>query len=164
MLNVRMGAFQRGAGQGFSPLSLSVNSGPHPKGKCLRDPQKGPTAIVKAPFRNLPFFLSFFFPLQRRLRLVALFGCLYSNNDYFFIQCEYSWPAFSRVFLHFPCSSLSAPTPSVPCLLLRRHVSVSLAAFRLFKGTVHSTRVIFKRFVNFGNSIRCIFFSLIYKL
>lgn len=59
MLNVRMGAFQREAGQGFSPLSLSVNSGPHPKGKCLRDPQKGATATVKAPFRNLSFFFSF---------------------------------------------------------------------------------------------------------
>lgn len=35
---------------------------------------------------------------------------------------------------------------------------VNLAAFRLLKGTVHSTRVLtLKRFVKFGSSIRCIF-------
>lgn len=42
---------------------------------------------------------------------------------------------------------------------------VNLAACRLLKGTVHSTRVLtLKRFVKFGSSIRCIFFPLIYKL
>lgn len=106
--------------------------------------------------------LYFFLFFQRRLRLVALSGCLYSNNDYFYIQCEYPWPAFPRLSPPSPVPLFQPPHTLCALLVSETLCLISLAAFRLFKGTVHSTRVIFKRFVNFGSSIRCIF-SLIYK-
>lgn len=72
-------------------------------------------------------------------------------------------PSVSNV-LHDSCiltqdSSIPAPAP-------KTDDPVSIVAFCLLKGTVHSTRILtLKRFVKFGSSVRFIFlFPLIYKL
>ena len=103
---------------------------------------------TRSPSQNFPFF--FFLSLfLRRLKLVALCSCLYSNDRYFCIQCEYP--------LH-PLRLLP-PDPGSPIPVPKTGDPVSLAACRLLKGIVHSTRVLtLKRFVKFGSSIRCIFF------
>lgn len=54
---------------------------------------------TRQPFVEISLSFYFFKVLKRRLKLVALFSCLYSNDGYFCIQCEYpyqpliGWPA-----------------------------------------------------------------------
>lgn len=69
-----------------------------------------------------------------------------------------------------PSSPPLRPDPGFPGLALPQPPApatgdpVTLTAFRLLKGTVHSTRLFtFKRFAKLGSSVRC-FFPLIYKL
>ena len=137
-----------GTEQGTGPVSsLSESRGCDQPRQLLEAPEPGERANQES-FTELSvsFSLSLFL---RRLKLVALCSCLYSNDSYFCIQCEYP--------LH-PLRLLP-PNPGSPIPVPKTGDPVNLAACRLLKGIVHSTRVLtLKRIVKFGSSIRCIFF------
>lgn len=137
-----------GTGQGTGLVSsLSESRGYDQPRQLLEAPEPGERANQES-FKELSF-LSLSLSFLRRLKLVALCSCLYSNDGYFCIQCEYP--------LH-PLRLLP-PDPGSPIPVPKTGDPVNLAACRLLKGIVHSTRVLtLKRFVKFGNSIRCIFF------
>jgi hypothetical protein len=113
-----LGASQRRAYQGLPHL-------PFLKAKAALKPGVPGSPPVR---RNLPLFLYIF---RRRLRLVALFSCLYSNNGYFCIQCEYLWPPFPASSAIPPPGLLFLPLhpPRLLCLARSRTPPLPLICF-----------------------------------